>query len=60
MIQKQTKKERIEWQGEEPSNTRPKRGNLKRSEVKRVVEKVVLSRRGGGETGQTLHPKKKK
>ena len=28
----------------------PKRGNLKRSEVKRVVEKVVLGRHGGGTT----------
>ena len=37
----------------------PKRGNLKRSEVKQVVEKVVLARHGGGtttsSTGQTRH-----
>ena len=33
----------------------PKRGRLKRSEVKRVVEKVVHGKRGGGETRQTHH-----
>ena len=35
----------------------PKRGKLKRSEVKRVVEKVVHGKRGGGETEQTRQPK---
>ena len=35
----------------------PKRGNLKRSEVKRVVAKVVHGKRGGGEAGQTRQPK---
>ena len=33
----------------------PKQGRLKRSEVKRVVEKVVHGKRGGGEAGQTRH-----
>ena len=37
----------------------PKRGNLKRSEVKRVVEKVVNSRRGSGEAAQTRQGKRK-
>ena len=38
----------------------PKRGKLKRSEVKRVVERVVHGKRGGGETEQTHEPRKKK
>ncbi len=38
----------------------PKRGKLKRSEVKQVVEKVVHSKRDGGETEQTRQPKNKK
>ena len=38
----------------------PKRGRLKRSEVKRVVERVVHGKRGGGEAGQTRQPEKKK
>ena len=33
----------------------PKRGRLKRSEIKRVVEKVVSARRGSGEAEQTHH-----
>ena len=33
----------------------PKRGNLKRSEIKRVVEKVVHGKRGGGEAKRTPH-----
>ncbi len=36
----------------------PKQGKLKRNEVKRVVEKVILGRRGGPTTssiGQTCH-----
>ena len=37
----------------------PKQGKLKRSEVKRVVEKVVLGKRGGetttSSTGQTCY-----
>lgn len=37
----------------------PKPGNLKRSEVKRVVEKVVSARRGGGDAAQTCQSKKK-
>ena len=38
----------------------PKRGNLKRSEVKRVVEKAVHGKRSGGEAKQTRQPKNKK
>ena len=38
----------------------PKRGRLKRSEVKRVVERVVHGKRGGGEAGQTRQGNKKK
>ena len=38
----------------------PKRGRLKRSEVKRVVERVVHGKRDGGEVGQTRQPEKKK
>ena len=33
----------------------PKRGRLKRSEVKRAVEKVIYARLGGGEAEQTHH-----
>ena len=33
----------------------PKRGKLKRSEVKRVVEKVVYARLNGRKAGQTHH-----
>ena len=36
----------------------PKRGRLKRSEVKRVVERVVHGKRDGGETEQPCQPKK--
>ena len=36
----------------------PKRGRLKRSEVKRVVERTVHGKRGGGKTGQTRQPKR--
>ena len=38
----------------------PKRGKLKRSETKRVVEKVVSARRGGGEAEQPSPSNKKK
>ena len=38
----------------------PKRGNLKRSEVKRAVEKVIHGKRGSGEAAQTRQGKKKK
>ena len=36
----------------------PKRGELKRSEVKRVVEKVVHGKRSGGEAEQPCQPKR--
>ena len=36
----------------------PKRGRLKSSEVKRVVERVVHGKRGGGETEQPCQPKR--
>lgn len=38
----------------------PKRGNLRRSDVKRAVEKVVHSKRNGGKTGQTHQKATKK
>jgi len=38
----------------------PKRGKLKRSEIKRAVKKVVSARRGSGEAEQTPQPNKKK
>ena len=35
----------------------PKRGNLKRSKVKRAVAKVIHGKRGGGEVGHTHQSK---
>ncbi len=58
MIQKQTKKEIIEWQEIRTVKYPPKRGRLKRSEVKRAVEKVIYARLGGGEAEQTRQPKR--